>query len=65
MKMPLSGSRRLRSWASVRVLKTSTPGWLSEVILMMGIAFLEHYFHEHRLVVGIAQIFREVFLACE
>ena len=40
MKMPFDGSKRFRNWASVRVAKTSTPGWLSEVISMMGITFL-------------------------
>jgi hypothetical protein len=37
IKMPRCGSMRLRNWASVRVLNTSTPGCSSEVISITGI----------------------------
>jgi hypothetical protein len=35
MKMPFPDSVLWRNWASVKVLNTSMPGWLSEAISMM------------------------------
>ena len=47
MNIPSPGSYSLRSCASVSVLNISTPGWVSEVISIMGIGLC--YWNRARL----------------